>query len=112
MKPVDMKVSAKQAYGVAEVSSRPGNKKVYPWGLEISLNSLALDKLGIKGHLDAGAECRIVGEGRITEVRLNATEDQKSRHVTIQITKLAIEHDDEDDKALERGFKRGAKKRY
>ena len=113
VKPVDMKVSAKQAMGDAIPPPRNSSKKMYPWGLEIRLDSVALDKLGIKGRLDAGAKCQIVGEGKITEVRMSATEDQKSRHVTIQITKLAIEHDGEEDaeKAMARGFKKTGRRR-
>lgn len=111
-KPVDMKVSAKQAYGLASpVDTASKGRKMYPWGLEIRLDSVALDKLGIKDLPDSGTEVTLTGVGKVTEVRTSATEERKSRHITIQITKLAVTHDGGDaEKAFQRGFKRGPKK--
>lgn len=107
----DMKVSRNQAYGdlAAPVTGKAGGGKVYPWGLEIRLDATALDKLGIKELPDAGAECVIHGVAKVVRTEQSATEDRKSRSLTLQITKLAISHEDE-DKAFRDGAAKGPKR--
>lgn len=104
MKLVDMKVTRK------EQESAPPPKKVYPWGLEIRLDSEALSRLGITDLPEAGAECTIGGIGKVTEVVQSASEERQSRSISIQIMRLAISHDEDGEKAFERGFRKGPKR--
>ncbi len=111
-KPVDMKMSAKQAMGMGAIAG--GNSprgKMYPWGMSINLDSAALDKLGIKDLPDAGCECVIQAVGEVTRVEKSANGTGKSRSMTIQITKLAIQCDEDADEAFKQGYKRGPKRK-
>ena len=111
MKPVDMKVSRKDAENAfTPIGGKGAKGKVYPWGLEIRLDAAALDKLGIKEMPDVDTECSLGGVAVVTEVRKAALGGEKTRHLTLQITKLALEHE-EGEKAFERGFKNGPKRK-
>jgi hypothetical protein len=111
MKPVDMKVSRKAAEAAVGIMQPASKGKVYPWGLEIRLDSAALDKLGIKELPEAGAECMLSGVGKVIEVAQAATEGAKTRRLTIQITKLALDHEDGEE-AMARGYARKRGRRY
>lgn len=107
MKPVSMKLSKEERKGNGvPVSAEKGPD--YPWCLEVRLDSVALDKLGMKDLPKVGADCKLVGVCEVIEVSEREGQDGKRRNVTIQIQKLAIEHDGED--AFDRGFKKGPKK--
>lgn len=111
-KPVDMKVSERHLYGeLAVPSNRSGKKQVYPYGLEIRLDSAVLDKLGIKDLPDVDTECLLNGVAVVTEVRKSANGGDKTRHLTLQITKLAVGCAEDGDKAFKRGFDKGPKRK-
>ena len=113
MKPVDMKVSAKAARGAIRLNAAgtpAGKGKVYPWGLEIRLDSAVLDKLGWKELPDVGADCRIEAVAEVTEVRQAANGDGKTRQVVLQITKMAATCEEDADESMEKGFARGPKR--
>ena len=113
MKPVDMKVTAKAARGamVVNVAGNPAGKgKVYPWGLEIRLDSASLDKLGWKDMPEVGEECVIHAMAEVTEVRQAAHGDGKTRHVVLQITKMSATCEEEPGESMEKGFARGPKR--
>lgn len=113
MKPVDMKVSRKAqetALGY-NIAGAQGKGKVYPWGLELRLDATALDKLGIKDMPDTETECVLTGMAVVTEVRKSANPGgEKTRHVTLQITKLALEHGEDAEKAFADGYRKGPKR--
>src|SRR3972149_1905604 len=100
MKLTDMKLpKTKQKETVSPVVS----KQEYPWGLQINLDDAALTKLGIKELPEVGIECMLHGTGKVTRVSQSASErDKGSRNVEIQLTKLALEHDDKKEK--QKGF--------
>lgn len=108
MKPVSMKLTKDEmkVNGVP-VSASESKGPAYPWGLEVRLDSAALDKLGIKDLPKVGADCKLVGICEVTEVSEREGHGGKQRNVTIQIQKLAIEHGED---AFDRGFKKGPKK--
>lgn len=111
-KPVDMKLPKdkrkEMAAPVATGSASEGPK--YPWGLQLRLENESLDKLGIKELPEVGKECKVMGVAKVVSVEKRDQEGGKtSRHVELQITKLALEHED-DDEAFERGFKKGPKR--
>lgn len=110
MKPVSMKLPKAKQAETAQVSPR---KQEYPWGLSLNLENESLEKLGIEHLPDVGTECTLRGVGKIVRVSQSASEnDKNSRMIEIQITKLALEHDNSktsDD--FKRGYKR-VKERY
>lgn len=86
-----------------ETNAPVAAQQSYPWGLQINLDRDALKKLGIDKLPDVGVECKIMGVGKVTRVTESASDKDKRRSVEIQITKLALSHEDEGE-AFERGF--------
>jgi hypothetical protein len=112
MKPVSMRLPKDKAKemenAVPPVSDGKGPK--YPWGLQLRLENESLDKLGITTLPEVGKECRVVGVAKVVSVEQRDREGGETRrHVELQITKLAIEHED-DGEAFEAGFKKGPKR--
>lgn len=114
-KMADMKISDKERkemyVGPTAPSSMQKGPK-YPWGLEIRLDDEALKKLGLDELPDAGVECTLIAIGRVTETSQRENADgKKSRNVTIQIEKLSVDHDEEEE-AFARGASKGRKRGY
>lgn len=106
-KPVDMKLTKREAETDVPqpvASSTPR----YPWGLTIRLDNTTLDKLGMGELPDVGALCQIMGVGRVISVeeREYPGGDGPRREVSIQIEKLNLAVEDEDE-AFEKGAKKG-----
>lgn len=74
----------------------------YPWGMEITLDSVALDKLGIDELPDAGELCQIMAVGKVTRVSSSASDKKTERSVTVQITRLSLVAQDTDDDIYEK----------
>lgn len=113
MKPVDMKLSKKDKKELFNQVTAPGGSQGpdYPWGLQVTLDAEALDKLGTKDLPEVGQECVITATAKVTRVSQSASERGKGhRSVEYQITKLAINHDEDSDKAFEAGYKKGPKR--
>jgi hypothetical protein len=110
-KPVDMKLSKKdrdKMYGGPTVAGKVDGPK-YPWGLEVRLDKVSLEKLGLTGDLpEVGALCQITAVGRVISVSERQNQSGKDCDATIQIERMTLATED-DDKA-ERDFERGAKK--
>lgn len=107
MKPVSMKLPKSRQKEMARPIASGGQQ--YPWGLEITLEDDALKKLGMD-HLPAvGVECKITGMGKVTSIRESASEKSETRSVGIQITKLALVHEDNEE-AFERGYRKTSRK--
>lgn len=106
-KPVDLKVSEKEMYGDIAPTSKPGARKVYPYGTRIELNSSLIDKLGLKELPEVGEEINIMAVGEVVAASQSASDGKKSRSVSIQITSMSLECCSDTDKALEKGFKKG-----
>lgn len=110
MKPVDMKVTRKEAdKAVGLQTPASPSTKIYPWGLEIRLDSAALDKLGMKTLPEVGTECAITAVGEVTEVRQAAAGRGNARNISIQIKKLAVDCDDAEG-SMAKGFAKGPKR--
>jgi hypothetical protein len=110
MKPVSMRLPKDKAKEMTAPMAAEGPSKGprYPWGLQLRLENESLEKLGITELPEAGAECKIVAIGKVVSVEKRDVDGGETRrHVEIQITKLAINHD---DASFEKGFDRGPKR--
>lgn len=107
MKMIDMKLPKSKRH---ETAMPVSSGQDYPYGLTINLDNDSLKKLGMKELPEVGAECMVHGVGKIVRVSESAYEKEESRVVEIQITKLALSHDEEEE-AVARGYKK-VKRRY
>jgi major coat protein len=79
-----------------------GEKPTYPYGLRISLTEKELAKLGSDGsECFVGGILHIHALGRITSVSSTDGEMGKNCRIEVQLEDLAIESEDEENKAEE-----------
>lgn len=86
---VDMKRTAADKKAEAEKWEKPYSGDDYGYGMSISLDNAALEKLGV-GDLDAGETVNLVAECAITADRVETINGKKERSLTIQIHKMAL----------------------
>lgn len=91
MKLIDMQRSKKeikkQNTGLAEP-----NTPDYPWGLEISLETESIEKLGINlDTMRVGKEYSIMAVCEVTSISESASKDNSSKNMRLQIKKMAFE---------------------
>ena len=109
MKMTDMKMAAGERKKMMPTTVETSKGPSYPWGLVISLDAASMDKMGIKEMPEVGVECEIHGVGKVTRVSESASPGRKDRSMEIQITKLAVAHED-DEESFRRGFAKGPKR--
>lgn len=73
----------------------------YGYGLSICLDSDALKKLGVTDLPEVGDEFHIIAIGKVTSTSKNASESNDSSRVEIQITNMAVMHEDEMEEKTE-----------
>lgn len=96
MKLVDMKLDPKERKKEAELTYQP---PAYPYGLSISLDDEALEKLGMKDLPDADDTMTLTARVCVTNVASTDGENGKRRSVSLQIEALALSDvEDSDDK--------------
>lgn len=95
---VSMKISAAEAKKMMEPSSlAEGDRPRYPWGLSITLDKDALDKLGIDDELPSVGESYVlIAEVDVVSVSSNQSEGGGNRSVGLQITSMCLEDADTD----------------
>lgn len=112
MKLVSMKLDKSARDQMTEPSSLASDGPLYPWGLSVTLDEEALDKL----QLDlpkVGTTVVLVARADVTSVSSNEGQDRKPRRsVSLQITDLAVDADEPGDKpeaqdVLYQGKKKG-----
>src|SRR5688500_7403155 len=86
---VDMKRTAADKKEEQEKWDKPFSSDDYGYGMSISLDNAALEKLGV-GDLDAGETVHMVAECAITADRIETINGKKERSLTIQIHKMAL----------------------
>ena len=70
----------------------------YPWGLEISLNTEALKKLGEStDDFTVKDTVYILAKAKVTQVRVNEQERGKDENVGLQITDMKFQRMDKKD---------------
>ena len=81
-----------------ETSSDKGPK--YPYGLQLSLDEEQIKKLGGLKGAKVGGSVKIMAMGDITSMREEARKDSTSKNISIQITAIDIETEDDFDNAF------------
>lgn len=71
----------------------PCERPDFPYGLRISLTENELEKLGLEADCDVGDMIDIRCFGTVTSVSLNDGEGGKSCRIEIQIEKMAVENE-------------------
>jgi hypothetical protein len=89
--PAEMK--AKNSPEMVGSSSR----EKYGYGTCITLDAEALKKLGIDELPEVGDEYHIMAVGKVTSVSKNASENNESTRLEIQLTHLDLEHEEEEE---------------
>lgn len=89
MKMADMKLSKSEKKDTMPhaVDSQPD----YPYGLRLSLDSAALEKLGITSLPKVGAKLEVEAIGVVTSVSQHESKNNDSRHVEIQLQEMSVE---------------------
>lgn len=110
-KPVDLKISESDEYPVMVAGSRSRAKR-YPYGLEINLNGAVLDKLGVKELPEVEEEVQLMCVAVVMNVSKSANGGQKQRNVSMQITKMTMDcdHEEEMEAAMKAGYRKGGKR--
>lgn len=90
---VSMKVDRSSREEKSEAISTPGDSPMYPYGLNVSLDEDALEKLDVGvGDFKIGAELVIVAKVRVDSLSSNASiAGGDSARVGLQITDLCLE---------------------
>lgn len=85
----DMKLPKRTKNSHGEVDCASPDEPRYPYGLEISLDNDALDKLGIELP-EAGEQFMILGVGPVTRVSQTDNKRGKDRSLSIQLQKIEV----------------------
>jgi hypothetical protein len=85
--------------GMATMAS--GTRDKYGYGTSISLDAEALKKLGVTELPEVGDEYAIVAVGKVTSVSQNASEQNSSTRLEVQLTHLKLTHEDEAEEKAE-----------
>lgn len=93
MKLVSMKIAKTDRDAKTEPSSLATDAPAYPWGLSITLDDDALEKLGLsEDDFKVGAAMTLVAKVECTSISSNETRgSDPNKSVGLQITDLAIE---------------------
>jgi hypothetical protein len=89
----DMKLSKAQKKETMPMAVSADSPE-YPYGLRITLDSAALDKLGMSKMPKVGAKMSLEAVGVITSVSQHESKDHDSRSVEIQLQELGVENDE------------------
>ncbi|MFA7000270.1 MAG: capsid staple protein [Candidatus Paceibacterota bacterium] len=116
MKLVDMKLpkktkkELKEEMTVATAGRDEGPE--YPWGLQLSFEEKAIEKIPMLEKVKANAEVEIRAVAFVKEVSMTDSakpERKRRRRVELQITKIGISSDQADQEDKEAAFEEGAK---
>lgn len=64
---------------------------VYPWGLQIRLDTEALEKLAIDKMPEVGDEMTVVARVKVSSVSSNESTGGKNKNLELQITDMCLE---------------------
>jgi hypothetical protein len=86
----DMKMTKSEKKDTMPTTAE-ANSPSYPYGLRLSLDSAALEKLGITSLPKVGAKLMVHGMGVVTSVSQHESKNNDSRSVEIQLQELAVD---------------------
>ena len=91
MKLVSMKIDRAAREAKYSEKSVAADAPAYPWGLSLTLDEEALDKLGIELP-EVDEKVAVIAKATVTNVSSNSSAGgEKRRSVSLQITELCIE---------------------
>src|SRR6185369_6576942 len=97
---VSMKISAAEQKKMMEPTSMVEDRARYPYGLQLNLDTAALEKLGIADDLpEVGESYVLVAKVDVTSVSSNKHEGGSSQSLSLQITEMCLEDGDATDAA-------------
>jgi len=99
MKLTNMKLTTAEQKAMMSPSLAVGDRPRYPWGLSITLDTDTLDKLGLKKLPEVGAEFYLCASADVVSLSSNESEGGKNRSLSLQITALSLELEDDTDAA-------------
>jgi len=109
-KMVSMKITAAEQKKRSEPTSMVEDRPRYPWGLQLNLDTDALEKLGIGEELPAVGESYVlIAKVDVTSVSSNKSEGGSNQSVGLQITSMCLEDGDGDTSAAAAALYEGAK---
>lgn len=103
---IDMKHSPKEREEESEEAKEQKGPE-YPWGLKITLGEDELEKLGLGENPKSGEEFEIHAKGFVCEERESSSDDYgDDRSVTIQLTSVGLEPEEEEEDGKETIYRR------
>lgn len=93
---VSMKMTKSERAEKNTVSSDAPDRPIYPYGLEVRLDTDALEKLDLDELPEVGGEMTLLAKVKVTGASSSDTEYGKSRSVSLQITDLCLEDGNKD----------------
>lgn len=98
MKVVNMKMPAENDGDEAQA---PDAKEHYPFGLSLMLDDDVIDKLDLGSLPSVGDTINVAAKAKVESVsqRQDTDDDGPNRSITLQITDMGLENDDENDHA-------------
>lgn len=75
---------------------------VYPYGLGICLTQEELDKLDLDGNVQVGDMVHLFCLAKVTSVSTNDTTEGPKTRVEMQITNIAVEDEDEENREVDK----------
>lgn len=90
---VSMKIDAKAREKMTEPASVAADRPLYPWGLSITLDNDALEKLGIDvSGLEVGGSKMLLANVEVTSLSSNESKDGgTNQSASLQITDCCLE---------------------
>lgn len=95
----DKLVSMKMTKSERQEKSEPAeiDRPIYPYGLEVRLDTDALEKLGLEDELpEVGGEMTLLAKVKVTGASSSDSEYGKNRSVSLQITDMCLEDGNKD----------------
>lgn len=103
---INLKMTKRQAKKRDKVLYGPSSDSEYsyPWGTRVSFEKPEIDKIKALQGVNAGDKVVIQAVGKVVEVRVTDAEDGRAHHsVEIQLQKVHIGNQDEEDAAFNEG---------
>ncbi len=89
---VSMKITKAEREKRSEPSTLASDQPVYPWGLSLSLDQEALEKLGVEASdYEVDQELTLIATVRVTSVSSNQSSEGKRGSCSLQVTEMCLE---------------------
>lgn len=93
MELTNMKMSPQEQKEYAQPTVATGDAPAYPWGLTLTLNDEAIEKLALPALPAVGRTMMLHARVSVTRVSQSEQQNEKRRDLELQITDMALEAD-------------------